>query len=643
MSSHVYGRILQTLKSGDLPEGITCQMRVSPNADSPHLQGDVPRGLYLKFSDGTEILIGGGDGTNVKIINTTYNDLTDIVNNSELVAGNVYKIDIQTKQVISGTTAIHTGTTETIYLTASSVNTFSGNVVSEQFPFDTIHYDFFSSFCENGTTPRTGKITFRRDTNNNEAPFDTRNIVRRNFLFDISLYTPWATATNYNSGQQRLEAGVLYRCRVTHVSGVFADDLADFLWEDISAINGKEYWLANGNFLGDVSHNDGTFTDVPVFVNTFNTKVGYISNVNDPYGNVGFTNCTYVTVQDNCKNLRITSGLNFNIGEQSEDLCVTTAFYCTTDRRLSSCYLNFVNSRIGHINSMHFIVGSTVDLGLANSYHNLNGVSISTGVQNSKLLISDASTVKTFDYVSSIVIQADAIVNIVKDVSIGYNSQNIKIYNTKLTSAKFGSNCGITTGNILITGATVNSTGNLVVGNGCDNISILKDFNNISIGNNSFGISVNTDTTSLSIGDECSDLSFNGILIRNVSIGGTCVGYSFMSGSSVSDTTFGKGCQEITINVDSVVDGCVFSNLVSVINLATTMSLAACEFIGLTTIDFNQSQIGLRILAPLGINGIPTVVNNAHDYAVVDAMSLDGSGWYNITTDLGVTTRAKLD
>jgi len=66
---------------------------------------------------------------------------------------------------------------ETLILTATSVDTFDVRVQSIEFPNDILEYDITDVLCEDGVTPRVGKITYRKDDNNNVTFYDHRTVL----------------------------------------------------------------------------------------------------------------------------------------------------------------------------------------------------------------------------------------------------------------------------------------------------------------------------------------------------------------------------------------------------------------------------------------------------------------------------------
>jgi hypothetical protein len=115
-----------------------------------------------------------------KVIYATFQELTNLKAANQIMAGQFYEMtDYATTHEINdstntGTTNIHVENTEPLLLLGLSSNEFQTQVYSKQFPKDIIHYDITNVLCEDGSTPRPGIITYRKDEWENETHFDFR-------------------------------------------------------------------------------------------------------------------------------------------------------------------------------------------------------------------------------------------------------------------------------------------------------------------------------------------------------------------------------------------------------------------------------------------------------------------------------------
>lgn len=118
----------------------------------------------------------------------TYGELATMKVNGELVAGQKYLMtDFVTSHVIPTTTVVNTGIGEPLVIEAIGADKFSDVVESAIFPQDTIYYDFDDALCEDGATPRTGKIIFRRDEKKRiETWYDWRNVRFRRYKSSLA-------------------------------------------------------------------------------------------------------------------------------------------------------------------------------------------------------------------------------------------------------------------------------------------------------------------------------------------------------------------------------------------------------------------------------------------------------------------------
>jgi hypothetical protein len=114
-----------------------------------------------------------------------------------VLLGQMYLItDHVTKHLIPNTSDINTGNLEPLILLATSTSKFDNLAYSVLYPDDIIHFDFNSNLCEDNSTPRTGKITYRKDKFNNSCYYDFRNVKFRRWAVDCSV--EWTSGSDYN-------------------------------------------------------------------------------------------------------------------------------------------------------------------------------------------------------------------------------------------------------------------------------------------------------------------------------------------------------------------------------------------------------------------------------------------------------------
>lgn len=703
MSTHGYGRILQTLKNGDIPDGITCQMRIAPNADDPNLQGDIPRGLYVKFSDGTEEYIGGGEGVSgIQLVETTYNDLDIVVNNNLLVAGNFYKITIQTKFVIpaSSTSEIYTGEEEVLYLQAVSGNKFNTRVMSETFPQDIIDYDFDLNLCEDGATPRTGKIIFRHDTNNNQAPFDTRELRVATYNIDKDGYDSWDTGVAYSLNKIVNNGPNTYRCIRDHVSGLtFNEDntVPNCYWA-ICDINGMYVWAESDSVLGGTIFTTNGETVVKVFENSYNCSIQKVT-MGNVYGNISMVNSNSISTGIDCINLRIYESINCKIGVSSssttlysvnavdfkqslyDSIFVSSSAFVAGTAMISCYFFNVARSTFGDSVNSVSIRNNT----------GTSGVTMGSNVSGCYLNGTDSVVIK--DYAAYIVLDEKTLSSELKYVTIGYNTSGVLIV-SPIDNVTIGDNCGesvsgggvanrICVSETTTTGLALNSYG-LTIGNTTKGITFIGDLKNVNIGSNSRDMSFNANIDRMSIGDNSINVSATSVTagLRSligieiganantvrfvdsdflvVKIGSDALNIYFNRPNQITVTQyfyvtigvacsgifygivaskFGDGCVISVGGVDANIESSSFGDYISM-TLNNSFRIVRCSFVNpiqAITINNNLNNVNFS----MGSAGL--VVNNPHTFVSVNSQSPDNSFWYTATSNAGVATQVKFD
>ncbi len=135
-------------------------------------------------------------------IEKTHAQILADANSNNLTYPRWYKVtDHATKWKLNNCTVgidpdtIQEGAQEPLLILSISANKFAEVAYSELYPNDEIRYNFFDILCEDGSTPRKGRITKRLDRDrNNGAEYDVRNIKYRRWRFDAPV---WDSATTY--------------------------------------------------------------------------------------------------------------------------------------------------------------------------------------------------------------------------------------------------------------------------------------------------------------------------------------------------------------------------------------------------------------------------------------------------------------
>ena len=272
-------------------------------------------GIYLYKSSGTPngstIFAATGGGVYEKqfalqslIIDVTYSELVDLIDDSELIPEVKYKItDFATRHFLIGNygqdiSVAFTGTTEPLIVTAIDVNKLDKATISPLYPQDIIYYDWdpanwltdvgFSDITAyNYVDPNTatiisnfkGVIYYREDTyKNNITNYDFRNVKFRRYAHNSPIFTdslPYSQYTVVSS------SGLLYMAKLNVLVGSVITDETKWL---------KLFTDLNTNYINSNKTTNNTkipvnsldFIDMLTFSGNYaafiNNKVYYIDD-----------------------------------------------------------------------------------------------------------------------------------------------------------------------------------------------------------------------------------------------------------------------------------------------------------------------------------------------------------------------------
>ncbi len=192
------------------------------------------------------------------IIDSNYAAMAASKSANTLLPGMYYKFLFTTKHVIDDTSAIHTGDTEVMLLLATSNSEFSKQALSLTFPTDVVFYDFDNNLCEDGLTPRVGKVTRRINTLRDiDVPFDFRE--SRTRVYGMIEPPAWVASVTYIAGSLVKDGTSIYACAVAHTSAVFAVDYGtNQYWAKVVDLSVLSQFLTSIN-----ARNVGFFTLTP--------------------------------------------------------------------------------------------------------------------------------------------------------------------------------------------------------------------------------------------------------------------------------------------------------------------------------------------------------------------------------------------
>jgi len=277
---------------------------ITTTDDLTHIRPTLDRKIYA--SDIDNLPTGGGSS----VTDVTYNELSELINDSGLTIGSQYLItDYQTVHAIPNTSDINTGIIEPLLVTASGLNTLKPESYSSLFPQDIIYYEVSNdpkivdsmamTKVIDGST--MGYIYRRIDTfQNNDIPFDFRNVKFRRWQIDVTSNT-WENSTSYNKNSVVLypNSNNIYICLNDNVTGI--DPSSDnenswklFEWTNLSYVSP----VNNSWSLSNFSINCSTgYTDYNMWINwgyngyisSYSNKINSMANRN----NISYSNSIF--------------------------------------------------------------------------------------------------------------------------------------------------------------------------------------------------------------------------------------------------------------------------------------------------------------------------------------------------------------
>jgi len=448
--------------------------------------GDNPLGE--DFANLIDSLMYVNDG--VKTTDSTAGEIRSKSTAGTLIPGMTYRIPFQTKHLIPNTEEINTGIAETLLIYAVSDSAVSKRVFSVDYPQDLIYLDIEDVLCEDESTSREGKITYRKDFDKNlETWYDFRNVKFRRWQIDTASNTAWQPSTNYNEAAVIYYSTNFYRCQLAHTSGTTFDDLywQRLFYEDTSvklAFNTSMYF---GN--AQVNANSSVYEDFLTFSNLLCRDISIGKMEDSSYNNIVFLgNSSFDfgnTFQGNCKNISMGNGVSKNsLGENCSNIILYAN--CNSNGIENDCSGLFIdggshNNRIG-VNTQGIFMGTAMNNLVENNVLN------STLYSTTYCVLRRGSSMNKLEYG-------------VNSSEIGLNAFRNIIANG-LSNAKIGAN---SYDNIFMNGASDCEVGESAFNNFFTNGSSAN-----KLGNNCSDNTM-TDTSKYNIlGDGCTNNSFSG-------------------------------------------------------------------------------------------------------------------------------------
>lgn len=477
-----------------------------------------------------------------------------------LIPGHGYKFGYIPKYKQNVTNTIKTGASENIILVANSTSTFHRHAASADHPEDIIEFDFTNILCEDFSTARGGKITYREDTINKLSyPGDFRAILNPFWIVDKASFPTWTTSTFYTPGVIVNSGGVLYRCRIMHTAGTFATDLANYDWENVDRLHGAVVWGTTVSMLGGTNniYTSGAAVELSIFS--------------------GATNC-HIKGTNPISSVRHVAIRNSNhvlIGEDSDQVIVYNSSTVPGVPEGASAMSQACDMTVvGHNSSQNLIVD-----GVGNTIGN-NSSGIFKGIGSKYNKVGNA--------VVGMYIGEGCNYNSVGDNSTAIYIHNYSHYNSigafaqTIMIDEYTKDCSIKTScaNIIL-----RTSSNNTFEAGCHDIKLRwAQYNNFgdacsTISNNQTEqeyaqFSYNT------FGDGCSSITLGGVSggnsakLVNCVFGTQCTGITVNDGAFVSRGSFGNGCSTISIGVASTLIDFSFGHDCTNITLGGSITVA---------------------------------------------------------------------
>ncbi|WP_028978942.1 hypothetical protein [Sporocytophaga myxococcoides] len=419
-------------------------------------------------------------------LNVYASDIRNMMAANSLKKGALYRIPFQTKHVISNTTVVNTGATEYLLLYALTSSTVSRFVYSESYPQDVIALDLSNVICEDGTTSREGKITYRKDYDRNlETWYDFRNVRFRRWQVDTASNASlaWQASHAYAVGDGVLFNSLFYRCVKSHTSGVtFTSDN----WQIIFVTDTNNKWACNTtlSMMGvSINANLSVYEDYLTF-NDSSSKDISIGRMNDgSYNNVVVLHSYGNSIGEDSKNITFAYGSYGNIiGNKSSDILLFNSAYSNiigdSCNNVVVCNSACYNSIKSNVNNVFLVYSATSNC-------------IESGAYNSTLASVANCTLHGGSYGNKIEYSSD---------------------NSEIGSDSFGNNIGY-------------SSKNVKIGSNCSYNSVVHNSQSCEIGDNSSNNNFHTSPYN-NLGMQCSDNSFLADSQHNT-LEGDCTNVSF--------------------------------------------------------------------------------------------------------------------
>ncbi len=325
--------------------------------------GDIP--TEGEFIDLIDSFYNFEDDSDSIIEDISHAQLLTLMAGFLLIEGKFYRIiDYKTKYNQPITDIVKTAQSEALIVMAVNKSQVSKFAKSGMYPQDIIHYDVDDILCEDGITPRLGKIYYRKDTlTGNSIGYDFRNVFFARGKCNHALYDP---ATTYNEKNLVRVAG--FGVYVSVKNGNVGNNPLNSpdKWWVVLDLTDNKYWGWDSNCNG-ISFDMADTIEVPTFwILGEETNTSGVIN-GDSGGLVGSGFKNYVIEPANKTKDEIDAyGLDYSLYKYSN-----TVFFIRPDVE-PEMFLGGITIKSGDILGAGVITGNnTLDLHYNDFYNNL--------------------------------------------------------------------------------------------------------------------------------------------------------------------------------------------------------------------------------------------------------------------------------
>lgn len=485
----------------------------------------------------------------------SYQAFSQLVQNSSLVAGQLYAVPYQCVHVIPGTTVLnidspqYVETIETFIVQAISDSTINPHVVSLQHPTDEIIWDIQSNTAEDSTTARSGKVVYRCDIEHKlSAYFDFRATYFRRGYADTS-NLPTYTQQEWTRDSIIVASSMIQRAKRTHIGVASVDTEYWQNWQRMVNTNSSQ-WLWNDitSVAGAYIPRDTNCIDTLCFINSQNISIGKTLN-NNGLNNIVFSNCNNIQIGDSSYNAHFISCNNIQVKNAVETSIFDTVNTLSAVTIINSTFLRCQSLTLRNPSCDSFTDTSCLVLGENSTQDNFDVCS--------NLSVLHGSKKNSYTFVNNTTIGNNANENYFRGV------QHCEIKNSLISNLIQGiqnstignnvSNCGLKT-----VGSNYEEWKHIVIEDGCvkieGEVGTSIRYSTFKAGTNNVSIYSGGEISNSVFGHSCSDIRIGqGARIEECSFGASCESIHLDSGAQIKNTIVGANLDTLTIGAGACI------------------------------------------------------------------------------------------